>query len=406
MKQKLIRRFLGIIFAVLLLNIKASASAVFDEYITVTQSSGKLSALVNASYAGSDADNPSAYLILTVYDGSSLSGIASKKCTFTSVGSCPISVTYDGELKAGMTAKAFLWSGADNLKPINVKSKSVTVSTASMHYPLDSYFRDSEIITMRESFGDKNALWVFADGGKSDSAHSHLDSGSFQFTLGGVKWAVDLGSEPAHYSRSGGNYAQNAGYSDLFYYRMKTEGHNCVVINPDNALETDKNAFAKMSRPVSGIGGAYAYVDLTDTYTSYKVKNYIRGYLVSEGRRAFTVRDEIELTKDDSEVWWFMHTNADIEITDKTTVILSSGGKKLKMQFIADGDSPTYELTVMPQKRFIDLGFFEAKNSGKKIALKVRASGKLNITVKMSMNGEPQSFSPPESNPISKWSVR
>ena len=76
------------------------------------------------------------------------------------------------------------------------------------------------------------------------------------------------------------------------------------------------------------------------------------------------------------------------------------------MQFIADGDNPTYELTVMPQKRFIDIGFFEAKNSGKKIALKVRASGKLNITVKMSMNGEPQSFSPPESNPISKWSVR
>ncbi len=281
----------------------------------------------------------------------------------------------------------------------------VTSENIENEYPLDGYFRETELVSMRQAFGEKNSLWFMADGGISNTSHSHLDTGSFQMYLDGIQWAKDLGRENAYYSRDGKNYAVNAGYTNNHYYRRKMEGHNTVVINPDKELEIDKNVRSYMQKPVSGIGRAYTSIDLTDAYTSEKVKKYKRGYLLSEGRRAFTVRDEIELAKQNSDLYWFMHTDGVISIADENTALITLKGKTLKMQFVVEGDNVTYELTKMEQKRLIDLGFQESENKGEKVTLKLKASGKVNITVKMSMLNEPQSSTPVETAPIDNWTV-
>ena len=76
---------------------------------------------------------------------------------------------------------------------------------------LDKYFRGTEYVAMRQNWTSENALWASFPGGTSSSSHSHLDTGSFVLNLDGIRWATDLGTEPAYYSRTSGNHAVNAG---------------------------------------------------------------------------------------------------------------------------------------------------------------------------------------------------
>ena len=91
-----------------------------------------------------------------------------------------------------------------------------------------------------------------------------------------------------------------------------------------------------MAPPVSGENAAYTSIDLSGAYAK-SVDEYTRGYLISDGRRSFTVRDEIKL-KEQSELYWFMHTQADITIVDDHTALLFEDGKQLKVQFITNAE--------------------------------------------------------------------
>ena len=177
-----------------------------------------------------------------------------------------------------------------------------------------------------------------------------------------------------------------------------------MVINPDENLEMDQAKFSKVMPPVSGKGRAYAAIDLTDAYNK-TVTAYTRGYLLSEGRRAFTLRDEIELREPDSELYWFMHTKGDIIILDNTTAMIVQEGKQLKVQF--DTDAGESELMVMEAKKLPQSHQFkETTNAGvTKLTLKLKASGRVNITAKMSLADEAPSQTPPETTPIAQWSV-
>ena len=270
--------------------------------------------------------------------------------------------------------------------------------------PLDGYFRETEFVSMRQNWEDADALWVSAHGGRNNNAHDHIDDGSFVFTLGGVRWAADLGSEPLSYVDDSINPAIQAGFNSYYFYRRKGEGHNIVVINPDENLEMAQGGFAQVSPPVSGANRAYAHIDLSQHYRG-KALSYIRGYLLSEGRRAFTVRDEIELFEPNSELYWFMHTKGDIAILDNSTALIAQDGKTLKVQFLTSAAES--ELMVMEAKKLPQSPQFrETANNGiTKLTLKLKASGRVNITAKMSLADEAPSQTPPETTPIAQWTV-
>lgn len=266
--------------------------------------------------------------------------------------------------------------------------------------PTDGYFREAEFMSMRQNWDDENALWVSAHGGYANEAHDHIDNGTFVMNLGGIRWAIDLGQEPFSYQTP--NPALVAGYDGYYYYRRKGEGHNIVVINPDDKLEMLQDQFAEVSKPVSSIGRAYSTIDLSASYED--VNSYKRGYLLSEGRRAFTVRDEIDL-KESSELYWFMHTKGEIIIVDNNTALINQDGKQLKVQFITDAAES--ELTVMAAEKLPQSPkFTETANTGvSKLTLKLKASGRVNITAKMSLASESPSSTPPEDIPIDQWTV-
>ena len=188
---------------------------------------------------------------------------------------------------------------------------------------LDKHFAGTEVATFRSKWNDSNASFLGLKAGNNVVSHGHYDLGSFVFEALGQKWAVDLGADD--YNLSG--YSDYAG-KRLWYYRLNPEGHNTLVINPDGTAQQNIEAFAKIEKIESKDRGGFAITDLTDAYKD-DVNNARRGVMLSSNRTRATIQDEVTF-KAPSQVYWFMHTQAEITISkDGKSAILSKGGEQL-----------------------------------------------------------------------------
>ena len=246
--------------------------------------------------------------------------------------------------------------------------------------PLDKYFVHAGGGSFRNSFYARQPVFAGFHGGRTKLAHDMLDLGEFVFESDGVVWAKDLGGD----SYSLPYYFANEGYR---IYRKRPEGENCIVINPKKdtdsyygqALGVSAELLDFKSKPK----GAYAVLDLKDAY-SRDVTAYKRGYCFGDGRNTLTVQDEISL-KDTSEIYWFMHTSASIEIIDRNTAVLSHEGKKLRAEVYCN--AADFELLDMAAEPLPSSPKVEgqATNSGvRKLAIHIEAAvGNTDIAVKL-----------------------
>ena len=264
----------------------------------------------------------------------------------------------------------------------------------------DKYFRETEFVSMRSGW-DADATWVSFHGGTSKDAHDHIDPGTFVYTAGGVRWAIDLGQEPLSYVGSADNPAIQAGYNSYYFYRRKGEGHNIVVINPNDKLEIDQYAFVQAKKPVTNGKTSISSVDLSGAYAK-NVNSYIRGYKLSDNKRTLTVRDEISLKKQ-STMHWFMHTKGAVTVVDNRTAVIAQNGKRLVMKFLTNAPSST--LSIAEAKPLPTSPQFEnTENTGvSKIDFLVNGSGNVNITVKMALEGETGDDDIVDNSSISDW---
>lgn len=273
--------------------------------------------------------------------------------------------------------------------------------SSSINLDKEKYFGETEFVSMREDWNRDDSAWLSFHGGYSNNAHDHVDVGTFVYNIGGVRWAVDVGREMLSYVSDNVNPAILAGYDSKYFYRRKGEGHNIVVINPDENLEQDISAFAAVNKPVGGTTGAYDTIDLSASY-AVNANSYIRGYLLTDNRRTLTVRDEIKL-KDNSELHWFMHTKGDIRIIDNNTAIIYQDGKQLKLQFITSAaDAELKAVAAEPLPKTPE--FTNTENTEfSKIDYEINASGSVTITVKMSLVGERGSETGVDDVDIADW---
>lgn len=174
--------------------------------------------------------------------------------------------------------------------------------------PLDKYFRRVEVVTMRTAWDDPNALFVGFKAGDNKFNHSHLDIGTFVLDAMGHRWALDLGAD--NYNLPG-----YFGRQRWFYYRLRAEGHNTLVINPSQEPDQDPRAETKIVRFVSQSDRAFAIADLTSAYVGHGAGRVMRGILLDRKRQLVVVQDEVTL-KQPGEVWWFMHTPAAVQLGD------------------------------------------------------------------------------------------
>jgi hypothetical protein len=205
--------------------------------------------------------------------------------------------------------------------------------------PLGRYFRDAEVVTMRSAWDDPNAIFVGFKAGDNKANHSHLDIGSFVMDALGVRWFVDIGADSY-------NLPGYFGDKRWTYYRLRAEGQNTLVINPDKEPDQDPKAATRITKFAEKDCCTLAVGDLTKAYAK-DVRSVKRGVALLDGVQVL-IQDEIEAKKP-SRVYWFGHTNAKIEIEeDGKSATLSQDNKKLLARLLGPADAKFSVLDAAP----------------------------------------------------------
>jgi Heparinase II/III-like protein len=205
-------------------------------------------------------------------------------------------------------------------RPLDLLWFDALRGAAKTDLPLDKYFRGAEVATFRSAWEDRDAVFAGFKAGDNKANHSHLDLGSFVLDALGKRWAMDLGADDY-------NLPGYFGGQRWHYYRLRTEGHNTLVLNPGSEPDQNPKASARIVRFETKPDRAFAIAGLTQAY-SRDASNVERGIALLNRKRVL-LQDEIESPKAD-EIWWFMHTPAEIRISkDGTTATLSQGDARL-----------------------------------------------------------------------------
>ncbi|MBR3934757.1 MAG: heparinase II/III family protein [Clostridia bacterium] len=243
---------------------------------------------------------------------------------------------------------------------------------AENNLPLADYFRGTEYVSLRSSWDDES-LYLSYHGGKVNVNHGHADCGTFVLDALGERWACDIGAES--YSTDG-----YFGSNRYLYYRSRAEGHNTLVIDPDESAGQDMDGDTMIESNDFESSAPSSTVDLTSAYAS-KAEMVKRTFSLTDNGSKAIVTDTLKLRNSSSEIYWFMHTQAEAQILNNTEAILTIGEKQLKVTFnVSSGNA---ELALKPAEPMIDLGV--TQNSGnsayKKLQLKVTGVGETVITV-------------------------
>jgi hypothetical protein len=262
--------------------------------------------------------------------------------------------------------------------------------------PLDRYFREAEVVTFRSAWEDPDALFVGFKAGDNQANHSNLDLGSFVLDALGVRWVVDLGAD--NYNLPG-----YFGGQRWTYYRMRAEGHNTVLINPGSAPDQDPKAAARITKFASQPAHAFAVADLTPAYPK-PARQVKRGIAILD-RRQVLIQDELE-SEPPAEVWWFMHTPAEIEIaTDGRSATLTRDRQRLVARVLAPADArlTSREAEPLPSSPHPEK---QARNDGvRKLAIHLPGTKSARLVVLLTplRGGEAPAEPPPRLSALDSW---
>lgn len=201
------------------------------------------------------------------------------------------------------------------------------------HMPLDAVFKGIDVAFFRSSWEDSNATYLGFKGGNNKASHSHLDLGTFVMDARGYRWAIDLGSDNYNLPAYFGNRRWT-------YYRLKTEGHNTLVINGVNQTASARAPIIAFD---STPERAFAIADLTAAYPM--TKRVWRGVAMLD-REQVMIEDEIEATNP-VEIVWGMHTPAEINL-DAATAILKQGAESVRARIIEPAGAKFEVVSAQP----------------------------------------------------------
>ncbi|MBR4060157.1 MAG: DUF4962 domain-containing protein [Lachnospiraceae bacterium] len=221
------------------------------------------------------------------------------------------------------------------------------IQEGSISMPLDSVYWTEGVAAFRDEWTDGVTTYAAIHGGSTQLCHAQVDGGTFVYDYAGVRWAKELGSTPYDTDVTAQYHVEGKRW---LLYRSRAEAHNTIVINPDNSAGQVINSTAKLTRFESDNKGGIAVLDMTENYAE-NASGAVRGFFFTDDRTSLVVRDEISLSKDDSTVYWFMQTDASVEIAeDGNAATLTKSGKQVTLEFVTSGTC-TAELSVGPSIR-------------------------------------------------------
>lgn len=230
------------------------------------------------------------------------------------------------------------------------------------------------VFLYRSGFGSKEDSYLGVKGGSPTNSHAHMDAGSFIYEWGGVRWAVDLGSQDYHSLESKGIGIWKKGqYSQRWQvYRLGNYSHNTLTINEQ--LHQYKG-MATMTKVIEKKKCYGAEFDLTSSFVDTKsVKRTI--YIDNEDK--VTCIDKIDNHNAESKVRWNMCTFAKARIIDDHTISLTEEGKEV----ILRTTTPSAKAYVMDNNSG---NWYDVKNKGSRVgfAMTVASGAKCSLKVEI-----------------------
>jgi len=226
--------------------------------------------------------------------------------------------------------------------PANVKemlwySPPGDVTPATL--PLDKLLPNVEVASFRTDWYDPNAMFAALQGGDNHAHHGHLDMGTFVIESNGVQWAIDLGPEkygvPGYFGKERNTY-----------YRIRPEGHNTLVFNPTSQPGQALDSWARISNFQSTPEKASAQLNMTESYP--EARRVIREMQFLRQQRQVMLQDDIELKKP-SELYWFMHTRAEVQLQDGgRKALLKQEGKEFHVQILSPENAKFVVMEARP----------------------------------------------------------
>lgn len=237
--------------------------------------------------------------------------------------------------------------------------------------PLDNHLYGLEISSLLEKHEDPKALYIAMHGGDNSANHGHLDAGSFEIQALGEVWAYGcLGGDnytyPGYFKQNAPRYmdepASQVDAGRWHFYRMRAEGKNALVFNPDTRPDQNPKGKAFITKKFSTPTQSAFVTDLTDCY-SRDVQQYSRGIRLDRTQRVISVEDDFK-TKAASTVWWSLHTKANIVISSSgRQATLTLNQKKMYVDLIGADDC---KFEVLPASYLPGQQFPKSKNSENK----------------------------------------
>ncbi len=274
------------------------------------------------------------------------------------------------------------------------------------HLPKD-YFADgiTPMTSMRSDWENENGLFIGLKGGFNQTSHGDLDIGTFYLGANGKCWTKELLG--VDYHKSTAELPPYFRFSRYTYYAKSPQGHNTLVINqpsyyPDMSFGQELTAYCGLCDSKSGENESYAVLDMTAAYHR-EAAQALRGVKINREDGYVILTDKLELKKP-SDVWWFMHTDAQIE-TYGDSAVLTLEGERLLVKLLSPNDSEFYVTGTAPLPRTPTVSAFDisAHMGGKKLALRLKnaKSEEIQIAfVPFSNDAVPQS---PKYLPLDAW---
>ncbi len=204
--------------------------------------------------------------------------------------------------------------------------------------PRVKHFRGVDFVVARSSWAD-DALFLAIKGGDNKANHSHLDLGAFVLDAHGKRYFVDFG-------RDNYNLPGYFGGQRFEYYRLRTESHNILLINPSRQANQDRRAVAPMTVKRGDGGTATARIDLTEAYRPRGAERVVR--TAAFDGESVTLTDGVELT-DPGEVWWAAHTPAEVSLSDDgRTAALSLDGDVVEVRLVKPEGARFFVMPAAP----------------------------------------------------------
>jgi hypothetical protein len=242
----------------------------------------------------------------------------------------PDAAIYQKKLSRSPGALDILWYPAD------------LIAQKVPELPLAAYYRNSEVMTMRGGWNDRNTWFVGFKAGDNKANHSNLDIGSFVLDAFGKRWILDLGGD--NYNMPG-YFSTGANGPRWNYYRMRAEGHNVMVLNPGLKPDQDPLASAKITRFSTKGTTSFVIADLTPAYAS-EATTIMRGIAIVNGQ-SVVIQDEINTGKP-SQLFWFLHTRAGIKVAESgKSAIMTMDSAQIEVVIISPSKA---KFTVMEAK--------------------------------------------------------